>query len=403
MALALANCCRWLGAGSMGAGWLNRAERLLAAEPEAVEHGYLDLARARSAEASAEFERSYEVAAATAELARRHGDRSVEALALHQMGYVRIWAGELDEGWALVDEATAAAVAGELTPHATATIYCGTISACRDLADFRRAAEWTEHVARWCERNARTGFPGICRLHRAEVMKLRGALAQAEEEVLVACRELADFNVSAAGSAFYELGEVRLRLGAFAAAEEAFQQAHELGREPQPGLALLRLAHGEAERARSCIARALAETEESLARVWLLPAAVDIELAAGDVERAEAAARELQEIGERYSSPLVLAGASCAAGAVALARGRANAARESLRVGRRIWQDLDAPYEAGQARVRLALAYRAAGDEEAARLELGSARSTFVRLGAVPALQTVEALLEPELTARPGT
>jgi tetratricopeptide (TPR) repeat protein len=356
-------------------------------------------------EAAGDWDAAASAAAAARSCGERLRDADLCALAGHEEGHIHVRRGRVQDGLRLLDEAMVAAGGGELSPIVTGIVYCGVILACQEAHEVGRAQEWTATLGAWCDEQAEmVAFTGRCRIHRAEILQLRGEWTEALAEARGAIRRsLQAESASAAGEACYRQGEVHRLRGDLPRAERSYRDASAHGREPQPGLALLRLAHGEAERARSCIARALAETEESLARVWLLPAAVDIELAAGDVERAEAAARELQEIGERYSSPLVLAGASCAAGAVALARGRANAARESLRVGRRIWQDLDAPYEAGQARVRLALAYRAAGDEEAARLELGSARSTFVRLGAVPALQTVEALLEPELTARPGT
>jgi class 3 adenylate cyclase len=292
--------------------------------------------------------------------------------------------GQVDEGMSLLDEAAVAAVSGELSPLTTAIIYCNIISACRGLADYRRAGDWTEAAKRWCERQSISGFPGLCRVYRAEVMRLRGAWAEAEQDAKSACAELEHFSPALAGGAFYELGEIRLRMGDLAAAEDAFCQAHELGRDPQPGLSLVRLAEGNVAAADSMIKRVLADqTWDRLARARLLPAQVEIAIAAGDVEGARPAVDELEAIAESYGSPALEATAACARGALQLKEGDAGAACESLRRGLRLWQEVDAPYEAARARITLAMAYRGEGDGEAATLELRAAKSAFERLGAV--------------------
>ena len=384
-------------AGSIAAGWFNRAERLLESEAESAELGYLAQARFHVALRGGDLDGALEHGKRMVEIGDRFGDRDLQALGLHRQGIALVAKGEVVEGLALLDEATVAAVSGELSNSATAVIYCNLISTCHDLADYRRAGEWTEAATRWCGRQAITGFPGICRVHRAEIMRLRGAWAEAEQDARRACDELEHFSPAIAAEAFYELGEIRLRVGDLAEAEDAFRQAHELGHEPQPGLAVLRLAEGKVDTAATMIQRALAdESWNRLARAKLLPAQVEIALASGELERARSGAEELESIAEAYGTSVLRAAAQCARGAVRLAEGDATAACESLRRGWRLWQEVDLPYEAAQARMLLATVYRAEGDDEAAVLELQAAKSAFDRLGAVPDARRAAELLGPQ-------
>lgn len=370
-------------APAVATGWFKRAERLLEEEPESVEYGYLVLLRAVGATARGDLQGAIDLAIHALEVGTRTGDRDLQALSLNARGQALVTKGEVAEGMALIDEATAAAVCGELGPLATAIVYCGTISACRDIGDYRRAGEWTDAARRWCERQAISGFPGVCRVHRAEVMRFRGAWTDAEQEARRACRELMEFSLEAAGEAFHELGEIRLRIGDLPAAEDAFRQAHELGREPEPGLSLLRLAEGKLEAAAMSIRRALAFVpDDRLVRARLLPAQVEIALAAGDIERAESAASELEAIAQTYGTPALEGRSAWARGAVTIAQGEAETALVPLRRALQIWRELDAPYDAARVRVLLAEAFRAVGDNAAAALELQAACSSFERLGA---------------------
>src|SRR5215510_3381685 len=213
---------------------------------------------------------------------------------------------------------------------------------------------------------------------------IAGALTDAAGEAAQACEELRPYGVGPTAEAFYELGEIRLRLGDLAAAEEAFRQAHELGRDPQPGLPLLRLAEGRVEAARAAIRRALADdSRDRLARAQLLPAQVEIALAASDVETARGAVNELEDIAATYRTGAIEAAALCARGQLQFATGDEAGAQRSFRAGLRGWQELDAPYETARARMGLATVFRAVGDLETAALELAAARSVFDRVGAV--------------------
>jgi tetratricopeptide (TPR) repeat protein len=285
--------------------WLSRAERLLEPEPECVEKAWFIRTRAVTAfEGLHDSQAALTYAQQMLEMATRLGNRDLMVLGLHDQGRILARMGRVSEGTAMMDEATVAAVAGELTAWVTAAIYCNTITACEGLADYRRAGEWTEAAKRWCERQAIKGFPGMCRVYRAEIIRLRGAWAEAEREARRACEELREFNVGYYAAALYEIGEIRLRMGDLPAAEEAFREAHELGREPQPGLALLRFAQGKPDTALTLINSALVdERHDRLRRARLLPAFVDIAIAAGDRPAAGSAATELEEIARSYQTP----------------------------------------------------------------------------------------------------
>lgn len=388
---------------AVGQAWLKRAEQLLAAHTDSLGYGYLERMRAlRAFDSEHDLKRGLEHARGALEIATRNGNRDLMALALHDQGWMLAKAGQLAEGNALMDEATVAAVAGELGPRATGIIYCNTIGTCEEMADYRRAGEWTEAAKRWCDRMAIAGFPGMCRVHRAGIMFLRGAWAEAEADVRQACEELLDFHLGYAGEGFYELGEIRLRLGDREGAEEAFRQAHELGRDPLPGLSLLRLEEGRVDDALTSITRGLDEKTEPLDRARLLPAYVEITLAAGRPEAALNAAQELEKIAHSYGTPALEAGALTAQGRVELAQGRAEEALRALRRACRLWQDLDAPYEGARVRVRLAESYQAAGDPGAAAMELEAARTVFERLGARPDLKRAMEFADA-LGQRPAT
>jgi class 3 adenylate cyclase len=370
-------------ATSIGMAWVNRAERLLADEPECVETGYLERLRSVLAlEGEGDYEKALEHAQRTHEVALRTGDRNLEALGLHDQGRALVMRGDVARGMALIDEATAPAVAGELDPYNTGVIYCNTITACKELADYRRAGDWTEAAKRWCDRQAIAGFPGMCRVYRASVLLTKGAWADAEEEARRACEELKEFNLSYAAEAFYELGEIRFRSGDVAAADAAFRQAHGLGRDPQPGLALLHLAEGRTDRALRCLEQALEDEAADLHRARLLPALAEVAVATGDDDQARAAAEELGAIAERFGSDALEAAASTARARVALAGADVRAAVREARAAIRLWQAVDAPYEAAEARMVLGAAYGAAGEDDAAALELEAAVSAFERLGA---------------------
>jgi class 3 adenylate cyclase len=393
VAIAVAKDHFALGRSSIGMAWFSRAEELLSKEPECLEEGHLERTRALMAlEGTKQFDEAFEHARRAEELARRFGDRDLLALGIQDQGRALVGKGEVDEGWKLLDEATVAAVSGELSPYVTGVIYCNTITVCKHVGDWRRAGEWSEAAKRWCERQAIAGFPGMCRVYRAGVMLMRGDWSAAEREARAACEELGGFNVEYAAEAFYELGDVKLHIGDLVAAEEAFSRAHELGRDPQPGLARLRLAQGNLKAAGTCITGALSEAGAELERAALLPTRVEIALAAGDLDAASEATEELEAIAATFGTIALRASAHTARGHLALAKKDATVALENLRRARRLWQEVDAPYEAATVRLLLARAYLESDNEDSAVLEARSAAAAFDRLGAMAAFREASEL-----------
>ena len=376
------------GASAVARGWLAKAERLLEGLPESPVHGYLVVSRGFGflfgegalGPAGEAFDEAYE-------LSQRFGEPELEAMALVGKGKILVASGKVEEGLALLDEATAAATGGGLRPFAVGFIYCCTIDVCQAVGDYRRAQEWTDAANRWCDTLDVSGMPGACRVHRASIMRLKGDWPQAEEQALSACEEVSEFNRFVTAFGYYEIGEIRRRRGDFAAAHEAYANANEWGHEPQPGLALLELAEGKIENAVAGVARALEHVESPLQRLQILPAQVEIALAASDIEAARRAAEELERLVEEYKigrtrAPAFDATVHAAAGQIALAEGDADTAAQALRRARELWLAVGAPYETAQARMLLGLAFRRQGDEHAASAELDTAKAVFAKLGA---------------------
>ena len=370
--------------GAIAGAWFARGERLLENEPESFAHGYLALARSQAAELRGDADAAASLAGQAIDIGARFGEADLQAWGLIRRGTLLIKAGRTDEGFLSMEEATIAAVNGELTPFVTGVAYCSMIAACRHTTDYRRASEWTEAAHRWCERQAINGFPGVCRVHRAEIMALQGGLERAELELQQATEEIAAYNATPPlADGFYALGEIRMRLGDLASAEEALRQAHSLGRSPQPALALIRLAQGKVAAALSAIDAAVAEeSSDRWVRARLLPAQVEIAVAARELAPARSAAEELSEIAETFASPALHASAHDAWGRVRLAEGDAEGAARELREGIRSWREVAAPYEIARDRTLLAAALKELGLDDDARLELDAALREFEGLGA---------------------
>jgi class 3 adenylate cyclase len=381
-------------------GWAAKAERLAQEDPSWPVHGWLAWMRGLIAWFQGDIEGAVAQYDEALEAAARTDDPNLHAMSLHDKGHALVLIGSVPEGMGMLDEAMTAVVGGELLPHAAGYVYCGMIGVCSKLGDYRRAGEWTEATLRWCDRQSVPAFPGVCRVHKAELMRLRGSLARAEREARMACEELPRFNfLSGLGPANYEIGEVRRWLGDYAEAEAAYARAHEYGLNPQPGLSLLRLAQGKVDAAAAGIRQALTESGGNRClEMRLLAAQATIALAHHEVETAVSAADRLEEIVAGYETTTLHAIATSTRGAVRLARGDAAGAMADLRSARQAWQEVDAPAEVAEVRMLLARAHQALGDTDAAVMEARAARTTLERLGARPAAQRAAELLG-ELTA----
>ena len=378
---------------AVGSGWLSRAERLLESEPEGLAHGYFALEQGLEALKAHNYAAAGDLGETAERIGREHGDMGLELRGRQRRAVALIHRGEVDEGRLLLNEVNAAAYAGTIEPYDTVVIYCNSIGTCRDVAAFDEASQWTERAELFCDEHAIGAFPGVCRINRAEVMRYEGKLEDAERTASEATRLLATWAPRIAAAGYAEVGEVRLRLGDLAKAEEAFDQADALGHDPEPGRSLLLLAREKPAAALASIRRVLADDLPALTRTRLLPAFVEIAIAAGAVEDAAAAAEELAATARIYDTPAFHAAASVAAGSVSLARGDAEASMRPLRQALRLWQDTNARYEAARTRLLLARAYAATGDDDGARHELGQAGSVFDQLGARIDAARVDALL----------
>lgn len=371
------------GEEALGSGWLSRAQRLLEDEPERVEHAYLRVLAIEGAMAEGDYATARDVARTVAAMARQYGDETLEALVLVSDGVAAIKQGEVRAGLAVLDEAMLPVVAGRVRPAFAGNIYCTLMSICHELADLRRAQQWTDATARWCEGfDSAVMFVGVCRMHRAQLLQVRGEWDAAEAEIALVCQELARMNVLAVGMAYYELAEVRRCRGDLAGAELAYADAHRCGRDPHPGLALVWLAQGKARAALEALGAAVAATVDPLAKTRLWAALVEAAVAAGEHDVACAAADELDAAAATYASSGLVAAAQLARGRARLATGDAAGAVRSLTAARQQWQNVGARYQMARTRLLLADALSRQGNHDAATRERAAATSAFTELGA---------------------
>lgn len=386
--------------------WIRRAERLLADQEETPVHAWLAVATTYERLFSGDFAASLEQARRAAEIGFRQ-----HAPAPHAMGRVAeargvILAGDVHRGLELLDEAALVALSGEVDPLTVGLLYCELVCAWQALAQYDRAEEWTRAMERWCRGHSMGSVRGRCRVHRAEILRLRGSCAEAEDEAMAACEELRPILRREFGWPLTELGSIRLQKGDLDGAEAAFLEAYEAGWEPQPGYALLLLARGDAPGALASIDDALDRPMDipskelpprtELRRAALLGTAAEIRLALGDLEGAHAAAEELAGIATTFDSDGLRAAAAAAIGAVLLEEGQLADAQAASERAVGWWIRLAAPYETGRARLQLGETLRRQGNEHHAVREFQAARSAFERIGAWRgAAEAAEACGEP--------
>ncbi|MFH1279210.1 MAG: protein kinase [Candidatus Eisenbacteria bacterium] len=395
IALELAALYIEKNAEAIAGGWQKRAERLLQNVPDCIEHGLLLRRRAISALESGDHAGAFELNRRCGELAARFHDLDLQAVALHDQGRILVSRGDVEEGRALINEAMASAVSGEVDPTTLGNLYCRTMTVCRSLADFESVREWSEAAWRWCEPQSAPGYRGVCRIHSAETMRHLGLWDKAEQAARRACRDFENSGIEGhAGEAFNELGELALQRGNYREAEDAFERAHEFGHDPVPGLPLLRLAQGKGGAAKTILDRALGEhTEDRLRRAKLLTANITVSLANGELDRAADAVTELGDISKSFGCRYFEAHALMGLGALELAGKNYGAAAPILREALSIFGELSFPFYAAVTRVHLAKAYLGEGNDEDAKLQIGAARKTFRELGAKADLEAASRLI----------
>jgi DNA-binding SARP family transcriptional activator len=393
-ALALASNYGIRGQLAAAQGWFGTAARLLEHEPPAPEHGFLSFVATIVLLDKGDLNGCLENAQRTFEAGERFAIPDLQALGITFRGLVLARQETPEEAIPLLDEGMAMATSGRLTPRTTGLIYCRTIRTWLDLFEYRRAAEWIETIAQCSVETGFAGNPGDCNAHLAAALEARGTWAEAQREAELACELCGGYELSHVGLASYTLGEIYLCRGELDKAADAFQRAHEHGLVPQPGAALLQLAKGDVAGALASLRPCLDGDSGRLSRARMLPAAVEIGLAAGELESAQAEADELAEIAEAYGSAVLRAVARRAVSAVRLSRGEAATAVRGLREAVDLYRQAEIPYELARARLLLAEALLAEGDRAGAVMELQAAGALFRRLGAAPDARACDRRLE---------
>lgn len=403
--LPAARCAFWsclglLLRGEQGraSGWLARARRLVEGS-DCAEAGYLLLPEGEQHLQGGDALSAQALASRAATIGERFADPELIACARHLEGRALIRLRRLQAGLVLLDEAMLGVVAGDLSPIMTGLLYCSVIGTCQEIYALSRAREWSAAMARWCERQSQMiSFKGVCAVHLAQIMQLNGEWSDAEAQLRrLRERPPAGANEEApAGTvpaeAAYQQGELNRLKGEFEAAERAYHEAARMGRDPHPGLALLRLAQGRTEAACAAVLRVLEAATGPLDRARLLPAVVEIFLEAGELDQSRRASQEMDSIARDFEADVLHAMAAHARGAVHLAAGEPGAALTAFRQALTIWTRVEAVYEIARLRMLIGRACLSLGDEEAGRLEMGEARSVFERLGAAPDLARLDGL-----------
>lgn len=389
---------------AVAAGWYHTARRLLTNLEPSVEHGYFEMVTAMFQLAAGDISGALSAARSASSAGREYDELDLETIGLMLEGVVLVRQGDVDDGVRLVDEAMALASSGSLGPFATGLVYCRSLCACLEVGDYRRASEWLEVAGPWVEGGPIDGFPGDCRAHRADLMRVRGSWTEAEVEARHACHEAVAFDLYHVGLAYRELGLLELRRGNFEAADEAFRRTRVNGASSEPGSSLLLLARGDLESATEAIEVALQdEAAEALHRARMLPAGVEIAAAAGDLDLAHEHVEELADLADRFGSDAMKAAVASGHATIAVARDDAKDAIYHARTACVLWREAGAPYELGCAYLLLASALRASGELAAARFEAEQAVNIFDSLGAEPDLAKAHALASGESSRRDGS
>jgi DNA-binding NarL/FixJ family response regulator len=369
---------------SAASGWLKRAQRHVTAHPECIERGFVALTESELARTRGDLELARTRAQLAVELGERCGSIDLHAMGIQTLGRVLIACGEAREGEALLDEAMTLVVGQRLSPLFTGFIYCNVLATCVERADFVRAGEWAEAAMAWCDSvSSLTPYHGICRMHRVEITALHGDWQQAESEALRTTEEMQGLEQHVVAEALYVIGEVQLNRGDLTAAENWFVRAHKLGRDPQPGLAAVRLAQGNLDAAAAGLRLSLASTAEPAVQVArLLATQVDVAIALKDLRAAREAVEALESVASRTATALLEATAAAAQASLHLAEGKVEQTLVQARRAWWLWESLKAPYFAAKTRMLIGLASERGGDGERAQTEFEAAQAAFERLGA---------------------
>lgn len=399
------NCARaafWCGLRNMmigetglGSGWLQRAAKHAEATPEdCVQRGYLCLPQVFMHRGRGQYDAAIAAADTALGFGERAADADLIALAGSLKGGILFRLGRIDEGYGPIDEAMLLANGDRLSPLVSGVVYCEVVASCCRVLEMVRAREWTAILDAWCRRNPQArAFNGVCQVHRAEVLQLEGNWGEAYAEAERAAERLdGTTEQTAMATAAYRRAELLRLRGRFAEAEAEYLQAREIAIDPQPGLALLRLAMGRTEEAAAMIRGAIETATDLPQKTALLPAGIDICIACGDLEGAEYLCAEMTGIAERFGTEILARVADQGHGTLALARGDAAGAIALLGKARRYWSEFGAPYLVARLRVDIARACIELGDTHTAEMELRAAEKAFRDLGAEPDLERLSTI-----------
>ncbi|WP_208543992.1 LuxR family transcriptional regulator [Nocardioides seonyuensis] len=391
------------GEPALAAGWCRRAVALVDEVGEdCAERGWVAFLLMFQAIGAGDFETAGSRAEDAYEAARRFHDTDLLAMSTCARGRVALYSGDFGEGLALLDDAMVRVVSGEVSPFIAGHVFCTAIEGCQEVSDFSRVAEWTAALERWCD--AQPGllaFTGQCAVHRGQLLRLKGAWDDALREYALAADRYRQLGTpDAVGLTAVETGDLLRLRGDLEGADAAYQRAADLGLDPQPGLALLWLASGRSTAALAAVDRLLGAPAGPVQRCRLLPAAIEVLLASGDVDRARPLAQELSDVAASLGARVLSAAAARAMGAVELAAGDPAGALPYLRKAHQLYAQATAPYDAAVARLLAARCLLAQGDDSSAERELTAARAVFRRLGATPMADLASILLAP--AALPG-
>lgn len=397
-----ASCAFWLGLALLnkgekarGGGWVARTRRLVEDHQlDCVEQGFLLLPVGLGCLSKGDVTGAYASFTEAEDFGKRFQNPDLITLGRLGRGQALIRQHKIDSGMDLLDEAMVAVEAGEVSPISAGIVYCAVIETCQNIYDLKRAQEWTAALSQWCASQPDLApYRGQCLVRRAEIMQLHGAWPDAMDEAQRACSQLTrPPGEPAAGLAYYRQAELHRLKGEFSRAEQAYRQAAKWGKKPQPGLALLRLAQGQIDPAKTAIDRVKNETQDRMMLATVLSAYVDIMLEANEVQAARTASDELSEIADDFDIMFLHALAGYCQGAVLLAEDNIPSALATLRQAWATWEDLEAPYEAARVRVLIGLACKKLGDKDSAGIELEAAKWIFEQLGAEPDINKIKSM-----------
>ncbi len=387
-------CLLFAGKSARANGWLARAQEHVESHASLnVEAGYLLIPKIEQWLSEGEWQSAQKIAQQAVAIGEKYGDADLRACARHQYGRALVGSGELAKGFALLDQVMLDVTGGAVSPLMTGLVYCSVIDACQQVYAVARAREWTDALADWCEGQPQMlAFSGSCLVHRAELLQLSGQWPDSVHEARRACDRYTKAGLRPPGAAFYQQAEIHRLRGEYDVAEALYREASRSGFEPQPGLSLLRLAQGSEDVARGSIRRLVGACADPMRRARLLPACAEIMLAAGDLDAARRACRDLTELAERFGTEVLGAMAMQTEAALAIEEGDAQRAIELARSAFHTWSRVGAPYEAARARILVGMACRALDDADGARLELDAAIAMLEQLGAAPEVARVKAL-----------